>query len=54
MVVLTEICHNFEVEPSLQDLSGKSFQYRSAITGDEARLDVVANGFWKHGFFDVI
>ena len=43
--LLTELCHSVEVEPSLQPLSGESFQYRSANVEDGARLDVVANGF---------
>ena len=54
--LLTELCHSDEVEPSLQPLSGESFQYRSANVEDEARLDVVANGFWERGqkaYFDV-
>ena len=54
--LLTELCHSVEVEPSLQPLSGESFQYRSANVEDGARLDVVANGFWERGqkaYFDV-
>jgi len=46
-LLLTEICHNVEVEPSLQGLSGESFQYRSPNTGDETQLDIIANGFWE-------
>ena len=50
---VTELCHCVE---SLQPLSGESFQHRLANVEDGARLDVVANGFWKRGqkaYFDV-
>ena len=43
---VTELCHCVE---SLQPLSGESFQHRLANVEDGARLDVVANGFWKRG-----
>ena len=52
----TEICHSVEIEPSLQPLSGESFQYRSANIDDGTSLDVAANGFWERGqnaYFDV-
>ena len=54
--LLTEVCHNVAVEPSLQPLNGENFLYRSANTDSEARLDVKARGFWNRGqdaFFDV-
>ena len=54
--LLTELCHSVEVEPSLQPLSGESFQHKSANVEDGAHLDVVANGFWERGqkaYFDV-
>ena len=45
------------VEPSLQPLSGESLHPRTAITSDNARLDVRADGFWdcprQSAFFDV-
>ena len=53
--LLTEVCHNVAVEPSLQPLNGENFLYRSANTDSEARLDVKARGFWNRGqdaFFD--
>ena len=40
----------------IQPLTGEQFSYRSANVEDEARLDVVAEGFWDHRqkpFFDV-
>ena len=54
--LLTEICHNVAVEPSLQPLNEENFLYRSANTDSEARLDVKDRGFWNRGqdtFFDV-
>ena len=54
--LLTEVCHNMTIEPKLQPLDGESFQYRSANTDPEARLDVRARGFWNRGqdaYFDI-
>ena len=55
--LLTEVCSNVEIEPSLQPLSGERFAYRSANVQDDARLDIKARGFWgeRHqcAFFDV-
>ena len=45
--LLTEVCHNVAIEPKLQPLDGETFQYRSANTDSEARLDVRARGFWN-------
>ena len=42
--------------PYIQPLSGETFVYRSAIVGDEARLDIKARGFWnptQDAFLDV-
>ena len=45
------------IKPHLQPLSSESFSTRSVITGDNARLDVAASGFWggrfEQTFFDV-
>ena len=54
--LLTEVCHNVATEPRLQPLSGESLAYRSAITSNEARLDIRATGFWtaaQDAYFDV-
>ena len=54
--LLTEVCHNVSCEPVLQPLSSETFQHRSAIRDDNARLDIRASGFWSHSqeaFFDV-
>ena len=39
---LSEVCHNVDIEPNLQPLSGKQFCYRSANVEDGARLDINA------------
>ena len=44
--ILREICNDVEVETKLIPLTGEQLQYRSAITGDEARLDIRARTFW--------
>ena len=37
-------CKDVQVEPHLLPLTGETLQYASAITTDEARLDVSARG----------
>ena len=44
--LLSEVCHNAEVEPNLQLLNGKTFQNKTANTQDGAWLDISMNGFW--------
>ena len=55
--LLSEVCHHVMVEPSMQPLSGESLHPRTAITSDNARLDIRADGFWdcawQRVFFDV-
>ena len=54
--LLTKVCHNVATEPRLQPLSGESLSHRSAITTDNARLDIRARGFWsaaQDAYFDV-
>ena len=48
--LLTEVCHDVCIEPHLQPLSSESFSTCSVITGDNARLDVAASGFWGGRF----
>ena len=48
--LLTEVCHGVTTEPHLQPLSGESLSHRSAITEDNARLDVAMYGFWGGKF----
>ena len=45
-----------QVEPHLIPLDNEHFHFRSATTGDEARLDIYARRFWRRGqnaFFDI-
>ena len=54
---MDDICYDVEIEPKLQPLEGESFDKKSTITEDEARLDIKANGLWStrfsRTFFDV-
>ena len=54
--ILREVCNDVEVEAKLIPLTGEQLQYRLAITGDEARLDIRARSFWVRGqeaFLDI-
>ena len=54
--VLNEVCKDVELEPLLIPLNGETFKNKSSIKGDEARLDISANGFWIRGqkaFLDI-
>ena len=54
--LLKEVCLNTGTEPHLQPLNGETFSHATANSGDEARLDIRARGFWSVGqeaFFDV-
>ena len=54
--LLAEVCKAVAVEPPLERLTGEKLELASAISSDEARLDVSARGFWQRGqraFFDV-
>ena len=53
--LLKDVCHDVEVEPHLQPLTGEVL-ISSDNSSDKARLDVSARGFWQSGqrtFFDV-
>ena len=49
--------HDVTVEPSLQPLTGEVLNMRPSISGEEARLDMCARGFWgsqfEQTFFDL-
>ena len=54
--LLKEVCHDVEKEPLLTDLSGETFQHKTANSSSEARCDVSARGFWTRGnkaFLDI-
>ena len=53
--MLRLVCNGVETEPVLQDITGEELN-RGANTFPNARLDVVASGFWERqrfAFFDV-
>ena len=53
--LLKQVCNDVQVEPPLLSCSGLTFR-KSAITTEEARLDIRAKGFWRDGqnaFFDI-
>ena len=54
---LSEVCTDVCVEPSLQPLTGETFDYATANLEDGARVDVCAAGFWgsrhQKAYFDV-
>ena len=54
--LLKEVCHDVQIEPTLQKLTGEQFELRAAKTTDEPRFDVAARGFWvvdQIAFFDI-
>ena len=55
--LLRHVAHNVFVVPHLQPVPGEQFRHRSAITADQARLDVAASGIWgvrfENTFIDV-
>ena len=54
--MLSEICKDVEVEPPLINLTGETYEHKTAKTGEECRPDIRARGFWINGqqaFFDV-
>ena len=55
--LMSEVCHDVCIEPTLQPITGEALSGASAITENGARLDVAANGFWggrfERAFFDV-
>ena len=53
--ILRMVCGGVEIEPVLQDITGEELN-RGANTAPDARLDIVARGFWERDrspFFDV-
>ena len=53
--MLRMVCNGVEIEPVLQDITGEELNM-GANTAPDARLDIVARGFWERqrsAFFDV-
>ena len=46
---LGEVCPDVRQEPPLISLDSENFSERTAVKGDEARLDISALGFWVTG-----
>ena len=54
--LLSRVCKDVAVEPSLLPVTGEEFVLRSANIEDDSRLDVKARGFYRQGqtaFFDI-
>ena len=55
--LLSDSCHDVEIETLLQPLQGETFALKSTTTNDEARLDIKAYRLWESIFsktyFDV-
>ena len=54
--LLSEVCSNVAIEPSLQPLSGEVLLSRTTTTSQEARSDIRTTGFWtrmEDAFFDI-
>lgn len=47
--LLSELCHDVHVEPTLLPLTGERMEQRSVIGTDETRLEIRARGFWVQG-----
>ena len=55
--LLDEVCHDVEIEPRLQPLSGEQLNQASGISNPDARLNIKARGLrggaFECAFFDV-
>ena len=55
--LLSDVCHDVEIEPHFQPLHGETFVLKSTTTDDDERIDIKANGLWESRFnktyFDV-
>ena len=43
---MSGVCHDVQVEPHLQPLSGELLRYKSVVCEDDARVDIRAASFW--------
>ena len=49
--MLSDICHDVEIEPHLQPLQGQTFAFKSTTADDDdARIDIKANRLWESRF----
>ena len=44
--MLAEVCKDVRTEPPLAAVSGERFVYKTAVVGDDARLNISARSFW--------
>ena len=44
--LMSEVCHNVGIKPSLQPVTDEHLVHRTANRKDGARLDVAAESFW--------
>ena len=55
--LMSDVCHNVGVEPTLQSVTSEVMSHRTANVEEGARLDIKAQGFWgierQCAFFDV-
>ena len=55
--LMSDVCHNVGLEPSLQPITGERLHLSTANTEDGARVDIKAQGFWENdrqcAFFDI-
>ena len=54
--LLKEIAHDVQIEPTLQELTGETFELKSVNKEEDARLDILARNFWStetKAYFDV-
>ena len=56
--LLSDVCHDVEIEPHLQPFEGETFALKSKTADDDARLDIKANGLWDsrldETYFDML
>ena len=55
--LMSDVCHNVGLEPTLQPITDERLHHSTANTEDGARVDSKAQGFWENdrqcAFFDV-
>ena len=47
--LLSEVCHDVQVEPTLLSLTEEWMEHRNAIEAKEATSDIRVRGFWIRG-----